>query len=497
MRNKTFNCLLGVLIIGSTLSACKSTAAVQTDAVPSAPDLHTSVISTDSPTPEIIQTQEPTLIEIMPETSIEIIETSLEITSQSPYWSITEPYLADDIGMSSTADCFNALEGFPNNKEEVTLTLFYKQQLTVESIDLYIKGLMTDILSIDLIDHTSGALQNIYTNGDDVQQVLENASLCANLFRIPVLEPMGVDSVLMRFKDSSALSTVISVDINGNPHLLQDWLLFWEQSLPGKVEDLVLSNLGLIFIGLAPNQVYVYDIEGNLLDQFSLDEGAKMTSMELDLGGNLIITDAFQGVFWRYSPAGELLSQWEGQSSKALAISPVDGNLYTLIEEDGQVFLYKYDPQEGRLLDESLIKQNLGFVGLSFNPDGDLFALHNYDTELIQVDANSGAFLKSVSVQKAQNLEFEASNFAFDSDGNAYILFSYSANNMAVYRLNSQGELVGRYGEIVSDITDSLPEMALCKPRIMAVTEEGRYLVIIDDCYEAYHLLTYYLGEPN
>ncbi len=497
MHKKAHLYLLVVMLLGSILTSCKFSDTNQFELKPNNTPIQTPEIPAQSSKPEVVQNHESTPTEVIPAVNLEIIEPNSEPISQAPYYSITEPYFADDIGLSSKEDCFNALEGMPINEEAVTLTLYYKQQLNIESVDLYIKGALVDILSIDLLDQTSGESQHLYTEGDEIQQGLENVSPCANLYRVLVSEPIGADIVQVKFKNSSDLASLISIEVNGKPYLMQDWLLFWEQSLPGQVADLAISNLGLIFLAISPHQVYKYDIEGNLLDQFSLDEDTNISNIELDPNGDLIIADAAKGVFWSYTQSGVLISSWEGQTSKMLATNPIDGNLYTLIEIDDQLFLSQYDSREGRLQTEIPVQQNLGYVDLSFDPRGNLFALHNYDTALVQLDTTSGAVQKSIPVQKALNLEYEGSSLDFDLDGNAYVLFSYSANQTSVYRLNTQGELIGRYGEIVPDIADGSPKTALCKPRFISVTEEGRYLVIADECFGSYRLMTYYLGEPD
>ncbi len=84
---------------------------------------------------------------------------------------------------------------------------------------------------------------------------------------------------------------------------------------------------------------------------------------------------------------------------------------------------------------------------------------------------------------------------AVDSEGCNYNSFNSNAGQIAVYKLNIQGNLLNRFGKLEYD-PELIIERSFFEPRAIAVSPDGRFIFIVDG-YDQNTFLTAFLMEPE
>ena len=135
--------------------------------------------------------------------------------------------------------------------------------------------------------------------------------------------------------------------------------------------------------------------------------------------------------------------------------------------------------------------------GLAFNAKGQLYALRDYDWDaaLVELDPLTLEELDATPLRRTDKVETVARDLAIDASGNLYILFQLNAGRIAVHMLDSNGVTIKRFGKITNDL-ENWPEGEFLDPRAIAVSPDGRFILIADG-YEQSSYLTAYLVEEE
>lgn len=189
-------------------------------------------------------------------------------------------------------------------------------------------------------------------------------------------------------------------------------------------------------------------------------------------------------------PEGEQLTVGGEGVFGAAAVSPLDGNLYLLM--GSQIHVYATDTGEFlRLLPLDNLHTH---ASLAFAPNGRLFTLRDYDWDaaLLELDPLTGAEGDSIPLRHSTVTDTLVRDLAIDAAGNFYGL---NAAQIAIHVLSPNGSLIQRFGQLTSDPADR-PEGAFLDPRAIAVSPDGRFLLVADG-YGNESTLTAFLLEPQ
>ncbi len=411
-----------------------------------------------------------------------------------PDWAAGEPDVSDCSAPMLTTWAPSASD------QPTTLTLAYPTPVLASQIDLYYLGQPGDILRVEVQNSLSG-LGRLIHDGEQTPasppEALSDQSKgqCPATLSLPVDVDFEVDLVIVTIAASQNPAQIDAVGLVGELLGYLEVPVFWRVPLPGTPVSLAASPDGLVYAISAPHSLLAYDVEGNQLREFTVPNEALLTDVTIDSLGNPLVVDDGYGWFVLFSPEGEQLTIGGAYLYGQGAVSPADGNLYIL--KDKSLLVYTTDTAE--LLREIPLDEMPAYGSLAFDPAGRLFTLRNpqWQPELLQLDPQTGAELDAIPLSRADQypIEIVARDLAIDANGNVYILFQMNTGQIAIHILDARGNFVSRFGRLTSDL-DDWPEGAFFDPRAIAVSPDGRF-VLVADGYDETSYLTAFLLEPE
>ncbi len=415
---------------------------------------------------------------------------------QQPSRSRLDPYEIDEVALwpiDEAAACGDEwLASLDPQSGEIILTLTYSAPLLPEQIELYTGGGPHGIRRIELLNSLSGLGKLVYEGGQNLQA--DPASgVCAQKLTLPASADFEVDTIFISFENPAAVAQLGAVELLGRLNAYIEAPVYWRVPLPNTPVGLAVNPTGLVFAATEPNGLFTCDIEGNQRKQHSIPSEAQLTGVAADPFGNFVVVDGGYGWFILLSPEGEHLTVGGDGVFGAAAVSPIDGNLYLLM--GSQVHVYTADTGEFlRLLPLDDLHTH---TSLAFAPDGRLFTLRDYDWDatLLELDPLTGAEGDSIPLRHSNTVDTLASDLAIDAAGNFYILYRMNAANIAIHVLSPDGTLIKRFGQLTFDPSDR-PEGTFFEPRAIAVSPNGRFILIADG-YEENATLTAFILKPQ
>lgn len=419
-----------------------------------------------------------------------------ELIRQAASRSRLAPYEIDDVALwlldeaDSCGD--SSLASLDPPSGEIILTLTYRAPLLLERLELYTGGGPHGIRRIELLNSLSRLGKLVYETGQNIQSD-PTSGACAQKLTIPASADFEVDTVFISFENPAAVAQLGAVELLGRLKAYLEAPVYWRVPLPGTPVGLAANPNGLVFAATEPNGLFAYDVEGNQLKQFSVPSEAILTDVAADPFGNFVVVDDGYGWFILMSPEGEHLTVGGDGLFGAAAVSPLDGNLYLLM--GSQIHVYTADT--GEFLRLMPLDDLHTHTNLAFAPNGRLFTIRDYDWDatLLELDPLTGAEGNSISLRHSSVTDTLASDLAIDAAGNFYILYRMNAADIAVHVLAPDGTLIKRFGKLTSDPIDR-PEGVFFEPRAIAVSPDGRFILVADG-YEADATLTAFLLEPQ
>lgn len=415
---------------------------------------------------------------------------------QRPARSRLDPYEIDEVALwplDEAASCGDSsLASLDPQRGEIILTLTYSAPLLPEQIELYTGGGPHGIRRIELLNSLSGLGKLVYESGQSLQTDSINGA-CAQKLTLPISADFEVDTLLISFENPAAVAQLGAVELLGRLNAYIEAPVYWRVPLPNTPVGLAVNQTGLVFAATEPNGLFTYDVEGNQLKQHSVPNEAQLTDVAADPFGNFVVVDDGYGWFILMSPEGEHLTVGGEGVFGAAAVSPKDGNLYLLM--GSQIHVYTTDT--GEFLRLMPLDDLHTHASLAFAPDGRLFTIRDYDWDaaLLELDPLTGAEGDSISLRHSTVTDTLVRDLAIDAAGNFYILYGLNAAQIAIHVLSPDGRLLQRFGKLTSDPADR-PEGAFLDPRAIAVSPDGRFLLVADG-YEQEANLTAFLLEPQ
>lgn len=432
-----------------------------------------------------------------------------DLIRQGAARSLLEPYSIDEIALGdydeeSTSCGTDYLANTPAEDGQILLRLSYWQALLPEGLELFLGPQPDGIEYIEVLNSTTGLGKLIYEDGQPITRQALDTGSCQQLLTIPFQTNFEIDTVFISFKNPQAVWQLASVEMLGRMQAFSDPPVFWRLPLDGYPAGLAATETGLVYVITDPDgfanyadpardSLYSYDVEGNQLKKFSIPNGSNLVDVNADPFGNLVVIDSTYGWFISLSPEGEQLSAGGEDLTGQVAVSPLDGNVYILTGSAIRV----YTSDTGEFLREMPLNDIHSHAKLAFNPQGHLYTLRDYDwaAELLQLDPLTGQEINRIPLERSSTVDILASDLAIDGSGNFYILFTMNDGEIAIHILDPQGGLLHRLGKLTYDPADR-PEGTFFEPREIAVTPDGRFLLIADGI-DGDFSLTAYLLEPE
>jgi len=386
------------------------------------------------------------------------------------------------------------LSTLPDESTETMLALYYATPVLAEQVEIYTSGEPVEIKHIELLNSQSGLGKLIYESGTAVQSEPLSEGACRERLIFPADTEFEVDTIFIAFQKLAGAAQISAVEMTGSLESYVEVPVFWRVPLPNTPVDIAAEKNGAFFVATEPKDLFIYDVEGNRLKQFSTPEHAQLTSVTADSAGNAVITDIGFQWFVVLSPelgidilAGGLDSYFDA------AVNPLDGNVY--LRTASSIDVYTTDTAE--LVRKMPLDELHSLGGLAFNAKGQLYALRDYDWDaaLVELDPLTLEELDATPLRRTDKVETVARDLAIDASGNLYILFQLNAGRIAVHMLDSNGVTIKRFGKITNEL-ENWPEGEFLDPRAIAVSPDGRFILIADG-YEQSSYLTAYLVEEE
>lgn len=444
-----------------------------------------------SPTPPPATESPTTATPPKPEAS----ETS-GLIRQRPSFSRLDPYEIDEVALwplDEAASCGDAwLASLDPQSGEIILTLTYSVPLRPEQIELYTGGGPHGIRRIELLNSLLGLGKLVYESGQSLQTNSVSGA-CAQKLTLPASADFEVDTIFISFENPAAVAQLGAVELLGRLKAYTEAPVYWRVPLPNTPIALAVNQTGLVFAATELNGLTAYDVEGNQLRQFPIPNESWFTDVAADSFGNFIVIDGGYGWFILMSTEGEHLTTGGEGVFGAAAVSPKDGNLYLLMGSQ----LHVYTTDTGEFLRLLPLDDLHTHTSLAFAPDGRLFTIRDYDWDaaLLELDPLTGAEGDSISLRHSNTVDTLASDLAIDAAGNFYILYRMNAASIAIHVLAPDGALIKRFGKLTPNPADR-PEGVFFEPRAIAVSPDGRFILVADG-YEDDATLTAFILEPQ
>lgn len=476
---------------------------------PSSPPLATQISSATStalpvPLPIATTNTDPVL-------TTEIIESNIEGYSNNQLREIwASEALSDEIGTNVQSvvgaadafECNNRYESWYNDEpenspNEYILNLKYDYALVPTDIIIYFTSEPGGMIRVELLDSRSGLGTEIY-NG-----VIDTEHKCPGEMVIPTDTNLKVDTVILAFSNSGPPAHIDAVKLIGHLPNFLDIPVYWRIHIPADhMADpdsdfpggLVTDEYGNIFLANGRNGLARYDVEGNLLKNYSVPDLSNIRDVASDNQGRIIITDLTYKWYVTFDQDGIQVDAggedfgWNGP--REIAIHPATGYIYLLDETDEFSRIRVYSPETNTLV-RDINLESIGLQmhkGLVFDPEGFLYTIDQMQALILKIDVDTGEVVDFLGYQFLNSVS--PSDLAIDDAGNIYVLLNASPEDSAIYILDHNGFLTNRLGNLTYDGINWM-EGVFFFPVSISVSPDGRFLSVCEVGYLSTYLLEF------
>lgn len=370
-----------------------------------------------------------------------------------------------------------SLATLPEAGGEILLTLTYATPVLPERIEVYHSGQIDGLRRVEALNTLSGLGRLLYESGAETRREGLSEGSCAERLVLEGKVDFEVDQVILSFDSPAAAAQVAAVELWGRLEAFEDVPVFWRAPLENTPVDLAVTKTGMVYAATEPNGLFMYDYEGVQLKRYSTPSQAQLNCVTADVFDNLIVTDSTFGWFMVITPEEEQLAIGDADSCLSAAVSPADGNLY-LLKRDG-IDVFTTDTAE--MIRQNPLDEVNFYAGLAFNSQGKLFTLRdsNWSPVLAELDPLTGEELDATPLIRSNQGEIVARALAIDGNGYFYVLFQVNTGQVAIHKLDSQGNLVARFGKLAGDLEEWAPGVFM-DPRAIAVDAAGGFIYVAD-----------------
>lgn len=388
----------------------------------------------------------------------------------------------------STPVCGNELlAGYETPDSEIYLTLQYEQPLIPAAVNLVLKAMTDSISRVEILNTKTGLGREIFTENSDRSSGDFPVNDCTIRIQLPVDVDFEINSILIGFNDLAAASLLDAVELVGSPVIYAEPLVYWRVPLKGRAASLAVDPLNQVWVSTEPNNVLKFDVEGNLLEEFTAPSNGRISDLAIEAAGDLVLSDGEFGEYIILSPEGEKARGGGDAPTVEVAIGPGQKNVYMLGELAGLYYLLSYLPGTGEIINP-LPLDGTAYTALAFNSENQLFTLRDKDGFLVEIDALTGLEINSIPLKGYDEGGLLPEDLAIDREGNYYVLFTSNDDNAAVKIYDPDGFFSRSFGTLIDQPVNDWQEGSYYKPEAIALTPDARFAFIIDGYGETNYL---------
>jgi len=427
-------------------------------------------------------TQSPTLTVVSAPEMPPVDHTDPTLLRQGARFGSLAPYGIEDVAVGRYNRDYPScgepyLETLEEQSGEIFLTLTYTTPVLPERIEIFTGGKIEDLRRVEALNSLSGLGKQLFQQGDGVQRERLTEGACSERLVLVGNTDFEVDTLILSFANPAAVAELAAVELWGRLEAYVDVPVFWRAPLADTPVDLATGQNSMVYAVTEPQGLFAFDVEGNPFKQYSVLDEAVLTSVAADGFGNVMVTESGLGRFLVIGPDEAVLAFGNTDSLLSAAVSPADGNLY-LLGRDG-IDVFTTDTAEALRqipLDESHL-----YAGLAFDSQGRLYSLRdfNWAPVVAELDPFSGEELNAIPLLRSNLGEIVARDLAIDGNGYVYILFQTNTGQVAIHKLDRQGNLVARFGRLAGDL-EEWEAGVFMDPRAIAVTDAGNFIYVAD-----------------
>ena len=380
-------------------------------------------------------------------------------------------------------------------ESEYFLHLSYAYAVIPTEVNLVLASTAGTIARIELMDSSSGLGMEIFND------TIEPQNGCPYTFSIPVQTERQADTVIITFFGGQPPINLDAVELVGVLASYADLPVFWRIPIPaddlGDADSafpggMAVDENGNLFLANGHNGLLRFDVEGNLLQSYSVPTESNLRDVAVDGKDSLTVTDMTYQWFISLAYDGTQLlaggSDFGWDAPREVAINPLDGSTFLLDETDERSLIRVYAGDTGEWLRDIPLEPH-GYAvhcGLAFGPDGALYTLDKTQPAVTKIDPVSGEILDDLGYLELAGAA--PSDLALDGKGNIYVLVNSSRDNSAVLVLSPQGDLIHRFGNLTYD-GSNWQEGTFWFPFSLAVSVDGKFVYICENGYLTAFLL--------
>jgi|GEM_PF-902431 DNA-binding beta-propeller fold protein YncE len=382
-----------------------------------------------------------------------------------------------------------------NSPNENFLNLKYSYALIPNEINIVINGNPGGNLRVELLDSSSGLGVEIFTG------IADTKGNCPGTISIPVETDLSINTVILSFKNSDQPMYIDAVAIVGKVPGLIDIPVFWRIPIPADSlaepdsdfpGGLATDQFGNIYVANGNNGIHRYDVEGNLLKNYSVPNESNIRDVAIDNQGQIVLTDLVYKWYVTLDRDGVQVDAggedfgWNGP--REIAVHPITGNIYLMDETDEFSRIRVYSPKTNQLI-QDIYLESIGLQmhkGLAFDQEGYLYTIDQLQAVILKMNAETGEVVNSLGYSVLGQVS--PSDLALDEAGKIYVLLNASPEDIAVYVLDKYGFLENRFGFLTYD-GSNWGEGVFFFPVSISVSPDGRFLTICENGFLTTYLI--------
>lgn len=371
-----------------------------------------------------------------------------------------------------------------SNPAEITFSLRYAYAVKPSEINLHFTTTGSTDLRLEVLQASSGVGHLAYDDKIDA------SSACPQVLTIPLEIDQTVDTIIVAFNNQKASLYLDAVELVGTLPGYESLPVFWRVPVvsddPTKADSrypggMALYGLNNLYLANGQNGLLRYDVEGNLLQSYTVPMESYISDIAVDETGKPVLTDSTYQWFVSLGPngmqdvvGGEDFS-WD--NPREIAIHPLDGTYFLLDEGNDYARIRVYNSLTAEWIRDIPLETAGYFAhrGLAFDQQGALFTSDQSQPGILKLDASSG---EVIDILGATDLApTSRSDLALDSSGNIYVLLNSSPDNSAVYVLDPKGNMLKRFGQLTYDGW-GWEDGTFLFPISIAVSADGQFVFI-------------------
>jgi DNA-binding beta-propeller fold protein YncE len=343
---------------------------------------------------------------------------------------------------------------------------------------------------VEVMDATSGLSREVFNGRPD------DKATCPVTLSIPIDTDIAADTAILTFNGLHSLFKVKAVELIGVLPGYSDLPVFWRIEIPADPlaepdsqfpGGLAVDAMNRLFVANGRNGIQRYDVEGNLMKDFSVPSESNVRDVAVDdQTGNIVVTDNIYKWFITLTIDGLQVNaggeDFGWNMPTEVAVNPINGSIYLLDETEERSRIRIYDDVTTEWIKDLPLETGGagGHRGLAFDTQGFLYTIDQNQAGIQKIDPDNGEIVETLGYLDLRSMT--PSDLAIDGAGKIYVLVGSNPDGSAVIVLDAQGNLIRRFGRITYDGT-GWGEGTFFFPISIAATADGRFVFVCENGY--------------